>query len=101
MDAVKQGCENLGRHIANMKKFGVPAVVAINHFISDTDAEVETVKDFLKSNNYKLPVVLDQNTKLICLFDVRSFPTTIVIDQGKIIERKVGVVSESFLKSYE
>ncbi|KAG1700612.1 Formate--tetrahydrofolate ligase [Nymphon striatum] len=38
VDAVNAGCSNLGRHIANMKKFGVPAVVAINHFVTDTDA---------------------------------------------------------------
>lgn len=47
VDAVNNGCENLGRHIANMKKFGVPAVVAINHFITDTDAEVQAVKDYV------------------------------------------------------
>ena len=39
VDAVKAGCANLGRHIENLKKFGVPAVVGINHFITDTDAE--------------------------------------------------------------
>ena len=47
VDAVKAGCANLGRHIENVKKFGVPAVVAINHFITDTDAEVQAVKDFV------------------------------------------------------
>jgi len=47
VDAVNSGCDNLGRHIANMKKFGVPAVVAINHFITDTDAEVQAVKDYV------------------------------------------------------
>ena len=45
VEAVKKGCANLGRHIENVKQFGVPAVVAINHFISDTDAEVDAVKD--------------------------------------------------------
>ena len=47
VDAVNAGCANLGRHIANMKKFGVPAVVAINHFVTDTDAEVEAVKAYV------------------------------------------------------
>ena len=47
VDAVKKGCENLGRHIANVKQFGVPVVVAINHFVSDTDAEVEAVKAYV------------------------------------------------------
>ena len=48
VDAVKKGCANLGRHIENVKQFGVPAVVAINHFISDTDAEIEAVKAYVK-----------------------------------------------------
>lgn len=47
VDAVKKGCANLGRHIENIKQFGVPAIVAINHFISDTDAEVEAVKEYV------------------------------------------------------
>ncbi|MGB5215517.1 MAG: formate--tetrahydrofolate ligase [Anderseniella sp.] len=49
VDAVKAGCANLGRHIENIKKFGVPAVVGINHFITDTDAEVEALSEFVKS----------------------------------------------------
>ena len=49
VDAVKAGCPNLGRHIENMKKFGVPAVVGINHFVTDTDAEVQAVMDFCAS----------------------------------------------------
>ena len=47
VDAVKAGCPNLGRHIENLKSFGVPVVVAINHFVTDTDAEVQAVKDFV------------------------------------------------------
>ncbi|TYC63424.1 formate--tetrahydrofolate ligase [Rhodobacterales bacterium] len=46
VEAVRQGCANLGRHIENVKQFGVPAVVAINHFTADTDAEVEAVKAY-------------------------------------------------------
>jgi formate--tetrahydrofolate ligase len=47
VDAVKAGCPNLGRHIENLKGFGVPVVVAINHFVSDTEAEIEAVKDYV------------------------------------------------------
>ncbi len=46
VDAVKAGCPNLGRHIENMKKFGVPAIVGINHFYADTDAEIQAVIDY-------------------------------------------------------
>jgi len=45
--AVQKGCPNLGRHIANVKSFGVPVVVAINHFYSDTDAEIAAVKAYV------------------------------------------------------
>ena len=49
VDAVKKGCANLGRHIANTKGFGVPVVVAINHFVSDTEAEIAAVKEYVAS----------------------------------------------------
>ena len=48
VEAVKAGCSNLGRHIENVKSFGVPAVVAINHFVTDTDAEVAAVKAYVE-----------------------------------------------------
>ena len=47
--AVEAGCSNLGRHIENLKSFGVPVVVAINHFVTDTDAEVNAVKDYVST----------------------------------------------------
>ena len=45
--AVQQGCANLGRHIENVKSFGIPVVVAINHFMSDTDAEIEALRRYV------------------------------------------------------
>ena len=47
VEAVQAGCANLGRHIENIKSFGVPVIVAINHFSMDTDAEVEAVKAYV------------------------------------------------------
>ncbi len=44
--ALHDGCKNLERHIRNLTKFGVPIIVAINHFTADTDAEVQVVHDF-------------------------------------------------------
>ncbi len=49
VEAVISGCANLGRHIENVKSFGVPVVVAINHFVTDSDAEVQAVKDYVAS----------------------------------------------------
>ena len=46
VDAVKKGLINLERHIENIKKFGFPVAVAVNHFIKDTDNEVKALIDF-------------------------------------------------------
>jgi formate--tetrahydrofolate ligase len=51
--AVAKGCENLKRHIENVNKFGVPAVVAVNKFITDTDAEVLEVQKAAESMGTK------------------------------------------------
>ncbi len=45
VEAVKKGCTNLARHIRNVKSFGVPAVVGINRFSADTDAEIAAVRE--------------------------------------------------------
>ncbi len=47
VEAVIKGCPNLGRHIGNVKGFGVPVVVAINHFHSDTEAEIAAVQAYV------------------------------------------------------
>ncbi len=47
IQAVQQGCANLGRHIENVKSFGIPVVVAINHFVSDTKAEIEALRRYV------------------------------------------------------
>ncbi len=48
LEALRKGLANLGKHIENLQKFGVPAVVAINAFVSDTDAEHEMIESFCK-----------------------------------------------------
>lgn len=47
VEALRKGCANLGRHVQNVKKFGVPVLVAINHFTSDTEAEIQAIKDYV------------------------------------------------------
>ena len=50
VNAVIEGCSNMGRHIENLKSFGVPVVVAINHFTTDTDDEVEAIKAYARGH---------------------------------------------------
>ena len=50
LEALKKGIVNLGAHIQNMRKYGVPVVVAINRFDSDTDAELAYIEQYCKEN---------------------------------------------------
>ncbi len=51
VEAITKGCENLGRHIRNLGQFGVPVTVAINHYITDTDAEHAAIRDYCAQFN--------------------------------------------------
>jgi formate--tetrahydrofolate ligase len=50
VESLKKGLVNLGRHIENVKKFGVPIAVAINHFVTDTEEEVEAIRAYCKEH---------------------------------------------------
>ena len=54
IDALKKGLPNLERHIENLKKFGLEVVVAINHFVMDTDKEVEIIKELCSKLEVKV-----------------------------------------------
>ena len=56
VEAVRAGFANLKRHVENIRKFGIPAVVAINEFVTDTEAEIATLKELCAE--IKVPVEL-------------------------------------------
>ena len=51
VEAIKAGLCNLAAHVENMKKYGVPVVVAINHFLTDSDEEVEVLENYCREND--------------------------------------------------
>ncbi|WP_075521138.1 formate--tetrahydrofolate ligase [Candidatus Pelagibacter communis] len=53
VNALKKGLVNLERHINNTRKFGLPVTIAVNHFITDTDKEMNTLLDFCKTQGVK------------------------------------------------
>ncbi len=55
--AVRNGLPNLEKHLENIKKFGIPAIVAINKFAKDTAEEIEVIKEFASSKNIESSVV--------------------------------------------
>ena len=56
LDALKKGIVNLEKHIENIKLFGVPVVVTLNNFVSDTKAEVDFIREFCESRNCEFAV---------------------------------------------
>ena len=56
LDALKKGIENLGKHIENIQSYGLPVVVALNAFVSDTDSEIGFVKEYCASKNCTMSV---------------------------------------------
>lgn len=54
LEALKKGIVNLKTHVENLRKFGIPVVVAINHFYTDTDAEIKYIQDFCKEIGAKV-----------------------------------------------
>lgn len=59
---LENGLQNLNRHIANMQRYGLPLVVAINHFATDTPAEIKLIEDNCKARGVNV-VVADAWTK--------------------------------------
>jgi len=51
LDALKKGIVNLEKHIENIKKYGVPVVVTLNSFITDTETEIDFVRDFCRERD--------------------------------------------------
>lgn len=49
VEAITNGCKNLGRHIENLSKYGVPVTVAINRFVTDSDAELQAIQAFCEA----------------------------------------------------
>ena len=58
VEAMLKGCENLAKHIDTIQQFGVPYIVAINEFATDTPAEVQALQDWCSQNNH--PMSLSQ-----------------------------------------
>ena len=56
VDALKEGISNLEKHLETLQAFNLPYVVAINHFVHDTDAEVNALSEWLEDNNHPYSV---------------------------------------------
>ncbi len=104
LDALKAGIVNLGKHIENMKKFGVPVVVAINRFESDTEKELEFIESYCRENgaDFSLAEVFAKGAdggielaKKVCEAVEKPSDFKLMYENGLTITEKIEAVAEN------
>ncbi len=105
VDALKKGIENLEKHIETVQSFNLPYIVAINHFVNDTDAEVEALEAWLKANNHPYSVsqvwekggegAMDLANKVIKAIDDNTKPFTRTYDENDALEVKIEKIAKT------
>jgi len=108
-DRVKTGLANLGRHIENMEKFGVKAVVAINHFPTDTDEEIELIKAYCSARGTEAVVakgfaeggdgMKDLAKAVIQVAEAGGSKFKLLYDLALTIEEKIAIVAKEIYRA--
>jgi len=104
-DALEKGCVNLGRHIRNLSQFGVPLVVGINKFVSDTEAEFQVIRDYCKQFNVDVSVsshwehggdgATDLAEKVCKLADSGASQFKTLYDDGASLFGKIEIIAKN------
>jgi len=102
--AVKKGLSNLEKHLENISYFGVPLIVAINHFIGDTKEEIDIVENYCKSKNIPIAVVdvwqqggeggIELAGKLVSLIHNKSSKFHYLYDVNSPVKEKIETIAK-------
>jgi len=102
--AVKKGLSNLEKHLENISYFGVPLIVAINHFTGDTKEEVEIVENYCRSKNIPVAVVdvwqqggeggIELAGKLVSLIHNKSSKFHYLYDVNSPVKEKIESIAK-------
>lgn len=108
-DALKKGIVNLKTHIENMQKFGVPVVVAINRFHTDSDAEIKIIEDFCKEMNVEVSLAeifakggeggTDLATKVCNTIETKPSHYKPLYDEKLSIKEKLAIISKEIYRA--
>lgn len=108
-DALCRGIVNLGVHIENMKKFGVPVVVAINRFYTDTENEIRIVEEFCKNAGVESSMTeifakggdggKDLASKVISTIENKSSEFKPIYDEKLSIKEKLDIIAEEIYRA--
>lgn len=104
LDALAKGFTNLEKHIENMKKFGVPLIVAINNFPTDTDKEIEFIKESCEQMGVEVSRSevwekggeggLDLAEKLVSLIENQESKFNVLYDENMSIKEKITIIAK-------
>jgi formate--tetrahydrofolate ligase len=102
--AVKKGLTNLEKHLENISYFGVPLIVAINHFTGDTKEEIDIVENYCKSKNIPVAVVdvwqqggeggIELAGKLVSLIHNKSSKFHYLYDVNSLVKEKIETIAK-------
>ncbi|MBP3797666.1 MAG: formate--tetrahydrofolate ligase [Ruminococcus sp.] len=109
VDALKNGIVNLRTHIENMRKFGVPVVVAINRFHTDTEAEIQVIKDFCAEMGVEVSLAeifakggeggTDLANKVVNTIDNNKSDFKPLYDEKLPIKEKLGTIAKEIYRA--
>lgn len=104
VEALELGIVNLEKHIENLHKFGVPVVVALNRFVTDTEAEINFVKEFCESRNCEFSLCevwekggeggIDLAKKVLATMETKESNYTPLYDIKLSIKEKIGTIAK-------
>ena len=110
-EALLNGCVNLGRHIRNLSQFGVPLVVGINNFVTDTDAEFAVITEYCKQFNVEVSVAshwehggdgaIDLAEKVVALAESGASQFKTLYDDAMPLFEKVETVAKTIYHADE
>lgn len=102
VDALEKGFANLRRHVENMRKFGVPVIVAINQFVNDTDAEIAKLEELCKELNVEISLcqcwekggegAMDLAQKVVKITEEQKSEFKYLYDVEDSIEKKLNTI---------
>jgi formate--tetrahydrofolate ligase len=110
-EALLKGCVNLGRHIRNLSQFGVPLVVGINNFVTDTEAEFEVIREYCKQFHVDVSVsshwehggdgAIDLAEKVVALAESGASQFKTLYDDAMPLLEKVETVAKTIYHADE
>ncbi len=109
VEALKKGIVNLKTHIENIRKFGVPVVVAINRFHTDTDAEIAYLKEFCENMGVEVSLAeifakggeggIDLANKVCAVIEKGQADFKPLYDEKLPIKEKIGIIAKEIYRA--